>query len=166
MITDAYNTVTATASALASGSSVFSSDAIDLRSSPTATNAGDIGEGTELYATLWVASTFTGGGASGTIDIGFATDAAGTGFAAIASTGAVTVASGTLSVGLPGSSGTAIHGYLLSVRIQPLRAGNYNPYLLVRITASGAALTGAARLQLTLEPIDGRVFYPSGFSVK
>lgn len=169
MITDAYNTVTVTAAALASGSSVFSTDAVDMRSDPKiASNAGDLGEGMPIYATLWVSSTFTGAGASAAIEIGFATASDGTGFSAIASTGALTVASGALSVGLPGSSGTAIHGYLLSVNIQPLRAGNYNPYLMARITASGggSALNGAAKVMVTLEPIDGRVFYPSGFTVK
>ena len=117
-----------------------------------------------------VTTQFTGATAAATVDlqVGVATDASGTGFGSLSSTGATLVAN--LKPGQAGSAGTDIHGYVLSFSINPARLGSYNPYLLLRAVTGGGVNTTAGRAVafISLEPFDGRQFgaFASGFTVK
>lgn len=170
MITDAYNTLTVSTGTLASGSSVFSTDAIDLRLNQGPTNSGDIGEGTPLYVSLFIVTTFAGAaGATANIEVGFATDAAGTSFGAIWSGGATVFGSipAATAVGAPGVNSQT--GHYVSFTVQPLKAGGYNPYLLMRITGGGGAnlTAGSVRAHIAFEPYDAKQIgiYASGYTV-
>jgi hypothetical protein len=165
MITDAYNTLTVSTGTLASGSSIFSSDAVDLRLSGTSSTAGDLGEGTTLYVSLFVTTSFAGAaGATAAISIGMATDAAGTGYSTIYATSATGFAS------LPASSSTDLQaGHLETFAIKPLKSAAYGPYLLLRITGGGGAnlTAGTIRAHISLEPYDAKQIgiYASGYTV-
>ena len=170
MITDAYNTLTVSTGTLASGSSVYSTDAIDLRLNGTATTTGDIGEGTTLYVSLFITTTFAGsGGATANIEVGFATDAAGTSFGNVWSSGATAFGSipAATAAGAPGVNSQT--GHFVSFSVQPLKAGGFNPYLLLKITGGGGAnlTAGTVRAHIALEPYDAKQIglYASGYTV-
>lgn len=172
MITDAYNTLTLSMAGVNNGAYGYAAtggvnDAIDLRLKAGSTSGGDIGEGKSLYITLVVTTNFAGAGASADLQVGFSSDPttpAGT-WTSIFTTGATAITS--LVAGKSGSEGSAIHGYVVSYRIQPLRGQNYGPYLMLRGLASAANITaGVVKAHITLEPLDGRQFYDSGYVVQ
>jgi hypothetical protein len=156
MITDAYNTLTYTVTnPLAPAGVQYSSDAIDLRLSSAATTAGDLAEGQPLFVTLVVTTTFAGSaGGTANIEVGFATDAAGSSFSSVYSTGATVYTAIPAAVTSPSNAQTSV---LTSFALQPLRTGNFNPYLLVKCTGGTANITaGAVKCYITMEPYDGR----------
>jgi len=123
-------------------------------SSTTLVRTRDVGEGREVYVVFTVNTTFLTL-TNLTFEIVTSANADLSSHTSIATTGAITLASGGLAAGKQ-----------YALRIPPEIAGTGKQYLGARYTVGGSSATaGAVTADLVLDIQDGMKFYDSGFTV-